>query len=110
MRTNGLFKRILLMTGITVCVLAIFLGGIYLTAHRRTREITEVITAWEKAERSIYTFTERELSEEDIERKCSEVCDYYSDDLRGEVYQQMYDSVAEIATALSTIRATADIS
>ncbi|MBQ8696476.1 MAG: hypothetical protein IJ519_02045 [Clostridia bacterium] len=97
------------MAGITVCALAVFVGGVYLSARQRTREITEVINAWEKAERSLYTFTERELSEEDIEQKCSEVCDYYSEELRDEVYQQMYDSVAEIATDARTVECYARI-
>lgn len=86
------------MLGLTIGILAIFLGCIYLGASRRTEEIRGVIYDWEKADRSIYTFTERELGEEQIEEKCNEVCDFYSAQLREKNYQHLYDAVAEISS------------
>lgn len=103
MKNNGLFKRILLMGGITLIILAIFAGGVFLYYRQRTVELTDMIDRWEESERSLYTFTERELTEEQIEEKCNEVCGYYSEEYKAEVYQRLYDAVAEISTDARTL-------
>ncbi len=85
------------MGGITLIVLAVFLSCVFLFYRQRTLELTDIITQWESTERSLYTFTERGLTEEQIEEKCKDLCGFYTERMAASVYQRLYDAVAEIS-------------
>lgn len=80
----------------------VILGVVIYYAHR-SAEAKDVALAWEKCERELYTFSERDLSEEQIDGMVGELCDHYTDELAEENYQSLYDTVSEISAEAHTV-------
>lgn len=103
MKSNGLFKRILLMLLLSLIGVGIVVLGVVLYYRQRTIEAKEVALAWEKCERELYTFSDRDLSEEQIEDMVDELCDFYTEEFASENYHRLYDAVSEISVEAHTV-------